>query len=85
MGYAHEEFGYRLWDPISKRIVRSRDVVFLEDQTIEDFEKSEKPQSYEILVNLDPVSPPINPDDGGVIPDTDNVNPLANSLEPEQV
>lgn len=32
LGYAHEEFGYRLWDPIDKKIVKSRDVVFLEDQ-----------------------------------------------------
>ena len=31
LGYGHEEFGYRLWDPMSRKIVRSRDVVFLED------------------------------------------------------
>ena len=29
--YVHEEFRYKLWDPMSKKIVRSRDVVFLED------------------------------------------------------
>ncbi|PKI48983.1 hypothetical protein CRG98_030570 [Punica granatum] len=28
LGYAHEEFGYRFWDPDSRKIIRSRDVVF---------------------------------------------------------
>ncbi|PKI62640.1 hypothetical protein CRG98_016911 [Punica granatum] len=42
LGYAHEEFGYRFWDPDSKKIIRSRDVVFFEDQTIEDLQKLEK-------------------------------------------
>ncbi|KAL5821663.1 hypothetical protein ACOSQ3_023545 [Xanthoceras sorbifolium] len=85
VGHAHEEFGYRLWDPVNKRIIRSRDVVFLEDQTIEDFEKPEKPQSDEIPVNLEPVSPPTNSDEGGATPDTDDVHPPARSPEPEQV
>ena len=31
LGYSHEEFGYMLWDPMSRKIVRSRDIVFLED------------------------------------------------------
>ena len=31
LGYGHEEFGYRLYDPIDKKVVRSRDVVFLVD------------------------------------------------------
>ena len=28
IGYGDEEFGYRLWDPIKKTMIRSRDVVF---------------------------------------------------------
>ena len=36
IGYGQDEFGYRLWDPIHRKIVRSRDVEFVEDQTIED-------------------------------------------------
>ena len=36
LGYGHEEFGYRLWDPLSRKIVRSRDVVFLKDQLLDD-------------------------------------------------
>ena len=36
--YSNEEFGYKLWDPATKKIIRSRDVVFFEDQTIEDLD-----------------------------------------------
>ncbi|PKI76595.1 hypothetical protein CRG98_002904 [Punica granatum] len=42
LGYTHEEFGYRFWDPDSKKIIRSRNVVFFEDQTIENLQKLEK-------------------------------------------
>ena len=37
--YGHEEFGYRLYDLVDKKVVRSRDVVFFEDQIIEDIDK----------------------------------------------
>ncbi|KAJ0086211.1 hypothetical protein Patl1_08070 [Pistacia atlantica] len=42
IGYGLDEFGYRLYDPVEKKLVRSRDVVFIEDQTIQDVEKVEK-------------------------------------------
>ena len=42
LGYGHEEFGYKLWDPMSKKIFRSRDVVFLDDQLVDDGDKVEK-------------------------------------------
>ncbi|VFQ69856.1 unnamed protein product, partial [Cuscuta campestris] len=32
VGYGDEEFGYRLYDPAKKRVVRSRDVVFYEHE-----------------------------------------------------
>jgi hypothetical protein len=38
LGYGREEFCYRFWDPVTKKIIQSRDVVFFEDQTIEDME-----------------------------------------------
>ena len=38
LGYGNKEFGYRLWDSIDKKIVRNQDVIFFEDQTIEDIE-----------------------------------------------
>ncbi|GAA0171470.1 transmembrane signal receptor [Lithospermum erythrorhizon] len=40
LNYGDEKFRYKLYDPLSRRSLRSRDVVFLEDQTIKDFEKS---------------------------------------------
>ncbi|MCI47137.1 retrovirus-related pol polyprotein from transposon tnt 1-94, partial [Trifolium medium] len=43
LGYGNEEFEYRLWDPVEKKIIRSRDVVFFEDQNIEDIHKGVKP------------------------------------------
>jgi hypothetical protein len=35
MGYENGEFGYKLWDPIEKKLVRSRDMVFFEQETVE--------------------------------------------------
>ena len=59
LGYGHEEFGYRPWDPMSRKIVRSRDVVFLEDQIVDDGDKVEKASSsIEILITIDLVVPP---------------------------
>ena len=40
VGYGDEEFGFRLWDPTKKKLVRSRDVVFQENQTLGDFDKA---------------------------------------------
>ena len=58
--YGHEEFGYRLWDPMSRKIFRSGDVVFLEDQLVADADKVEKASSsVEIPIRIDPVVPPI--------------------------
>ena len=60
IGYGQDELGYRLYDPIGKKLLRSRDVVFVEDQTIEDIEKVEKaePQHSSDLIDVDPVQPP---------------------------
>ena len=57
VGYGHDEFGYRCYDPIAKKLVRSRDVIFVEDQTIEDIDKVEKSSSSidDNLIDLDPV------------------------------
>ncbi|KAH7564895.1 hypothetical protein JRO89_XS09G0058800 [Xanthoceras sorbifolium] len=37
-----DQFGYRFYDPVHKKLLRSRDVVFVKDQTIEDNDKVEK-------------------------------------------
>jgi len=42
--YGRDDFCYRFWDPVDKKIVRSQDTIFLEDQTIEDINKKEKPK-----------------------------------------
>ncbi|PKI43720.1 hypothetical protein CRG98_035882 [Punica granatum] len=87
LGYAHEEFGYRFWDPDSKKIIRSRDVVFFEDQTIEDLQKLKKvrvgnPHEISIPVSVD-IEHPVEeaPGEyeetttGGEIPQTGNSRP----------
>ncbi|GJX52528.1 putative RNA-directed DNA polymerase [Tanacetum coccineum] len=60
LGYGQDEFGYRLYDPVQKKLVRSRDVVFEEDLTLKDLEKAERetvPQHNDDLIDLDPVPP----------------------------
>jgi len=42
IGYGQDMLGYKFYDPVQKKLVRSRDVVFVEDQTIEDIDKVEK-------------------------------------------
>ena len=51
------------YDPIDKKLIRSRDVVFFKDQTIEDIDKTEKLDSHtdESLVDVDPILLLINP------------------------
>ncbi|KAJ0083216.1 hypothetical protein Patl1_31100 [Pistacia atlantica] len=39
LGYGNDEFGYRFYDLARQKLVRSRDVVFFKDQTIEDIDK----------------------------------------------
>ncbi|CAL5378709.1 unnamed protein product [Camellia sinensis] len=48
IGYGDEEFGYRLWDPKNKKVIRSRDVVFQENQTLEDFGQPAKPKVNDV-------------------------------------
>ena len=56
LGYGHEEFGYRVWDPMSRKIVRSRDIVFLKDQLVDDDDKVEKVSSFtKIPIRIDPI------------------------------
>lgn len=53
MGYGDEEFRYGFCDPMKKKIVRSKDVVFHEDQTIEDSGEEER-QPEKVTVELIP-------------------------------
>lgn len=51
------EFGYKLYDPVGNKFIQSRNVAFMEDQTIEDIYKVEKvtPMKVTSLSNFDPV------------------------------
>ena len=62
VGYADEEFGYGLWDPEKRKIIRSRDVVFLQDKKLHTTgSQNEKQQvvQHEVVdsfpVNLQPM------------------------------
>jgi len=48
LGYCKDEFGYRLWDLIDRKVIRSRDVVFFEDQTTAYFYKSGQTESSSV-------------------------------------
>ena len=43
LGYGKDEFGYRLWDLIDKKVIRSRDIIFMEEKTIVDWEMENSP------------------------------------------
>ncbi|KAK3024744.1 hypothetical protein RJ639_044681 [Escallonia herrerae] len=45
LGYGDAEFGYRLWDPEKKKLVRSRDVVFHDNENITNFDKASQPKN----------------------------------------
>lgn len=55
VGYGLDEFGYRLFDPIANKVLRRRDVVFVEDQTIEDIVKTKKRCQQQHQDDLDPL------------------------------
>lgn len=49
-----DEFSYRLWDLKEKKIIRSIDVIFFEDQTIKNFKQKKKIESTNFIhVNSD--------------------------------
>ena len=56
IGYGDEEFDYRLWDSKKQKIVRSKDFMFHEHETIEDMEKNVRGAklTYEGVANLTP-------------------------------
>ncbi|KAM1333707.1 hypothetical protein ACFX2F_009708 [Malus domestica] len=54
LGYGNEDFGYRLWDPYQKKFIRSREVIFYEDQTIGDSNKEAQPDG--VVRGVDPLT-----------------------------
>ena len=61
LGYSEDALGYKLWDPVDRKVLRSRDVVFFEDQTIEDIEKPKQQTSSHTPIIFDPVLPQMTP------------------------
>ncbi|KAG6390962.1 hypothetical protein SASPL_148708 [Salvia splendens] len=51
-------FGYKLYDPAEKKVIRSNDVVFYEDQTMDDIDKakSSNSHSHDDIIDIDPSS-----------------------------
>ena len=41
IGYGNEEFGYKFWDPKTRKVIRSRDVIFHEGHAMRDSNKEE--------------------------------------------
>ena len=41
IGYGQDELGYRYYDLVQKKLVRSRDAMFMEDHTMQDIEKTD--------------------------------------------
>lgn len=60
IGYGQDEFGYRLYDHVGKKLIKSRDMLFMEDQNIEDMDKVDKatPKKDISLSNVDPIRLP---------------------------
>lgn len=42
IGYDKDKFGYRLYDIVQKKLVKSHDMQFMKNQTIEDIKMVEK-------------------------------------------
>ena len=42
LGYGDDEFSYRVWDPVDKKVFQSRDIIFMEDKTLADWESEKK-------------------------------------------
>jgi len=66
IGYGMDEFGYKFYGPVGKKVIQSRDVVFIEDQTLKDVDKGEIPvvQPSDDVSDLDitPSTPMIEDD-----------------------
>ena len=55
LGYDEDEFGYRLWDLIYKKVIRSQDIVIMEEKTIADWEMEKTRSTSKSIENRPPV------------------------------
>jgi len=56
IGYGVEKFGYRLWDPKKRRVIRSRDIVFHKQETMPNYDALET-SAQGGMVDLTPTIP----------------------------
>ena len=74
LGDGDDGFGYRLWDPVEMKVIRSQDAVLREDLTIEDIKKPRISSS----------SADRNPDTAPAQITTDMVHEEITEAEPEE-
>ncbi|RDX71206.1 hypothetical protein CR513_49478, partial [Mucuna pruriens] len=84
IGYGHDEYGYRMYDPIEKKLVRSRDMQFMEDQTIEDIDKNGEQHNYGDQLLEDGFDVPLD-DDAEEEQEMSQDENLGDALEPPPV
>ena len=48
LDYGDEEFGYQLWDLAEKKVIRSRDIIFMEEKMIIDWEIDNNSRIFEL-------------------------------------
>ena len=49
LGYGDDEFGYRVWDSVDKKVFRSRDIICMEDKTLADWESEKKIMNPDVI------------------------------------
>ena len=47
LGYGDDEFSYRVWDLVDKKVFWSRDIIFMEDKTLADWESEKKIMNFD--------------------------------------
>ncbi|GKV50247.1 hypothetical protein SLEP1_g56959 [Rubroshorea leprosula] len=57
LGYGDEEYGYRLWDLKNRKLMRTRDVVFIENETVEDLKKQDDSEHTQEIPDSDYCTP----------------------------
>ena len=57
IGYGDEEFDYKFWDSKMRKVIRSKDVVFHEDQTVK-YANKEEQQSEKVTMDVT-IDPPL--------------------------
>ena len=52
LGYDKDEFSYWLWDLINKKVIRSRDIVVMEEKVVVDWEMKRNGSSSELTERM---------------------------------